>query len=206
MEMMVGAMIKRISFWPKVGLIFGVSMAVSLLALRANNQNMVNLRDALIKADKSGDTGKVEIAAKNLQHYVAAHMNTDTGRVALQASYNKAAEAAMEAAKPAEIDSTVYQTAADNCRPQLTNYGYRAWASCVSDAVGTNSSVSVVTAEEVAPDPDLYYVDYASPQWSNDLAGWSIIIAIVSGMMLIYKGLSLLVKYLKNRLSIALKH
>lgn len=184
---------------------FTVSTAATLLALRSNNQNMANLRQALINADETGDTGKVEIAAKNLQHYVAAHMNTDTGRVALQTSYNQAANAAMEAARPAEVDTTVYQTATESCRSQLNSYGYRAWANCVANAVGTTPSTQA-TIEEVAPDPDLYYVDYAAPRWSSDVAGWSLVIALASGAILAWGTIKWLAKWLKNRLSIALKH
>ncbi len=197
---------KRLNRWSIVVIVFGVSIIVSLLALRSNNQNMARLRTELINADKSGDIGKVELAAKNLQHYVSAHMNTDTGRVALQAAYDKAAAVAMESAKPEEVDADIYAAATERCRPELNNYGYRAWASCVAGVVGTNPAATTVTSEDVVPDPDLYYVDYAAPRWSSDLAGWSLIIAICSGAMLIYKGLVLLLKYFKNKINIALKH
>lgn len=150
---------------------------------------MAHLRTALIKADESGDIGRVEAAAKNLQHYVATHMNADTGRVALQTSHNEAAEAALAQAKPPEIDENIYQRASESCRIELTNYGYRAWANCVASTVGTNGTLNLAVFDDVAPDPDLFYVDYASPRWSLDLAGVSLLGAVVSGAILTLHGI-----------------
>ncbi|MDO4271623.1 MAG: hypothetical protein Q4C83_01405 [Candidatus Saccharibacteria bacterium] len=159
-----------------------LAIALALMAtfcLRQNNLNMAKLRDQLAQADETGEVAQVQSAARKLQNYVAHHMNTTTGKLALQTLYNQAAEQAMEESRPPEIDTTLYNQATNDCRPQLTNYGYRAWASCVATKVGINATASYVTAESVAPDPDLYYVEYVPARWSFDLAGISLLFFIV---------------------------
>src|SRR4051812_14347928 len=51
-----------------------VSGAISIMALRHNNVQMVHLRDAVYTADK--DNGDVEGALRKLRQYVYSHMNT----------------------------------------------------------------------------------------------------------------------------------
>lgn len=169
------------SFWLWSSLVL-VAIILALLSawfLRQNNLNMAKLRDQLVQTDKSGEVELVQEAAKDLQNYVAHHMNTATGRIALQTLYNQAAEQAMEASKPPEISTDVYQQATEACRPQLTNYGYRAWASCVATQVGLNATTSLAVADDVAPDPDLYYVEYAPARWSADLAGICLLLFVI---------------------------
>ena len=164
-----------------------ILVPLTALLLRQNNLNMVELRNQLVETDKTGDVAQVESAARKLQNYVAHHMNTATGRVALQTLYDQAADQAMEASKPPEISSDIYQQATNDCRPQLVNYGYRAWASCVATRVGLNSATTLAVADDVAPDPDLYYVDFAPARWSADPAGLCMLALIIILLVLIVK-------------------
>src|SRR5262249_26097180 len=52
-----------------------ISTTVCVMSLRANNQHMIQLRDALYAADR--DNTNVQQALNNLQSYVTAHMNTN---------------------------------------------------------------------------------------------------------------------------------
>src|SRR5437870_2847859 len=52
-----------------------ISGVVCVLALRANNQHMVSLRDAVYSADKNGQD--VQKPLRDLQAYVTRHMNTN---------------------------------------------------------------------------------------------------------------------------------
>lgn len=171
----------------RAGLIISLAVALlgAALALRSNNLHMVTLRDDLVAADRTGDATKVRTAARKLQNYMAHHMNTTTGRVALQTLYNQAAQKAMEASKPVEISTDVYQAATEACKPQLTNYGYRAWANCVSGKVGSGGVTSLDINKQPAPDPDVYYVEYAPARFSFDLAGWLIILSLMLAIVLI---------------------
>lgn len=161
-------------------IILAIVLAISsTLLLRQNNLNMTKLRDDLVTVDQSGDIYAVQAAAKKLQNYVAHHMNTATGRVALQTLYNQAAEAAMEASRPPEISTDVYQRATNECYPQLTNYGYQAWASCVADKVGINAEAALIVADAKAPNPDLYYIEYVPARWSGDPAGILLLLLVI---------------------------
>lgn len=180
-----------------------VSALASAIFLRQNNLNMTNLRDELVAKDETGEVSQVQSAARKLQNYVAHHMNTTTGKIALQTLYNQAAEQAMEQSKPPEISTDIYQQATNDCRPQLANYGYRAWASCVATKVGLNATTTLATADSAAPDPDLYYVEYAPARWSADLAGLSLLLFTVVAIVLIIELIVLvchkLFDYCKNR-------
>src|SRR5690348_18457865 len=55
--------------------LFILSLIVSLIALRHNNEHMVYLRNQLYAADKNN--GDVNQALNNLRSYVYSHMNTD---------------------------------------------------------------------------------------------------------------------------------
>lgn len=189
---------RREYFWPIIGIVFVVSGVMSLVFLRMNNENMARLRQTLIAADQSEDIGQVQEAAKDLQRYVANHMNANTGRVALQSMYNRDAATALASVRPTEVDESAYQVAAEECRGQLNSYGYRAWASCVADRVGTNPAATSLIEADVAPDPDLYYIDYVSARWSSDPAGWCIVILIISGVMLLAKLILVAVKWVRR--------
>lgn len=151
----------------------------SALFLRQNNLNMVKLRDDLVKADKSGEIGEVQTKARRLQNYTATHMNTSTGKIALQTLYNQAAQKAMNESKPVDVSTEVYQQATEVCKDQLVNYGYRAWASCVANKVGISETTSLEKADAKMPDPNLYYVEYAPTRWSADPAGISLLLLII---------------------------
>src|SRR5487761_1522488 len=51
-----------------------VSGVVCVFSLRANNEHMIQLRNAVYQADKS--SSNVEVALQNLREYVYGHMNT----------------------------------------------------------------------------------------------------------------------------------
>lgn len=170
---------RRFWLWSSLILLAAVLAVLTAVFLRQNNLNMALLRDELVAADETGDIEQVQLAAQRLQNYVAHHMHTMTGRIALQTLYEQAAEQAMEASKPPEISRDIYMQATNDCKPQLT-YGYRSWASCVATKVGMNTTTTLAVADEVAPDPDLYYVEYAPVRWSADLAGFCLLLLVVN--------------------------
>jgi hypothetical protein len=143
-----------------------------------------------VTADKTGDRTQVIAAAKELQHYVSAHMNTSTGRIALQTLYDQTAQAVLAANKPPNIDAGVYQAATAQCQPQLRIGGYRAWANCVADAVGAGSNP---TEKVPPPNPDLYYLNFASTRWSPDAAGISVLICIVLIVSIVVRLITLII-------------
>ena len=56
---------------------------VAATFLRLNNVGMIERREAVEDADKSGDVIALSQRLYDLQRYVSAHMNADPGRIAL---------------------------------------------------------------------------------------------------------------------------
>jgi len=163
-------------------LAFGaVSGTVCILAMRANNLEMAQLRDAVYTADKNG-TGVVR-ALQDLQIYVTAHMNTDlsTGPnapyppIQLQYTYDRAVQAAGAAANAA--NAKIYTDAQHYCEQQdSTDFSGRNRVPCVQQYIEGHGA----TLPNI---PDgLYKFDFLSPRWSPDLAGWSMVVAALSGL------------------------
>lgn len=155
-------------------LLFFVMLAA--IFLRLNNLGMVERRHELIEADKTGDIVRVQEAATRLQNYVARHMNTATGPMALQNTYDVSVQAAIEAVRPPDINSEAYQAATDNCEARFRGNSV-AVANCVTAWVGENSGANF--QEPVMPNSDAYYLSFAPPRISLDPAGISVLMCIL---------------------------
>lgn len=149
-----------------------LSLAVGVLALRANNLKMVQLRDAVYQADKNGgDTSK---ALTELQRYVTRHMNTDlsTGNnpvyppIQLKYTYERLREANVK-----NSNAQVYTDAQAYCESlNSTDFSGRNRVPCIEAYVQKNGV-------QQKPIPDaLYKFDFISPVWSPDLAGYSLLV------------------------------
>ncbi len=178
-----------------------VLLPLTAVLLRQNNLNMVDYRNKLVQADKSGDVAAVRRAAKHLQNYVAHHMNTTTGRIALQTLYDEKAQAVMDANKPVDVDGSRYQSATEECKPSLRRSGYRAWANCVAEKVGLSSVNSIYPDQKDLPDPDLFYVEFVPARLSFDLAGVCLVISAVGLVILLARLVYLLIKQILKKLN-----
>ena len=174
--------LKHIKTWQLL-LVLLLFIMLAAIFLRLNNLGMVERRDALIKADQTGDITKVKEAAKNLQNFVAHHMNTTTGRVALQTLYEQDFNKVVDANKMPEVKNGDYQAAMVKCRQSWPRGGPN-WAKCVADAVGV-SEVNITT--EPLPSPDAYYVSYVPARWSFDMAGISVLGCFLVGVATILR-------------------
>jgi hypothetical protein len=81
--------LERVRTWQLV-LILILGVFVSATFLRLNNIGMIQRREAVVSADKSGDAAVLQNRLLDLQRYAAAHMNADTGIIYLQESFNRA--------------------------------------------------------------------------------------------------------------------
>jgi len=152
---------------------------VCVTALRQNNLHMARLRDAVYTADYSG-TG-VQQALQNLQVYVAAHMNTDVSAgpntpyppIQLEYTYDRAVQAAGQAASTA--NAQIYTDAQHHCEAAIPNgFSGRYRIACVQDYVNAHG-----VALPNIPDA-LYKFDFLSARWSPDMAGWSMVAAVAA--------------------------
>lgn len=170
----------KVRYLLAITLVCGV---VCVLALRSNYQHMVSLRDAVYSADKND--GNVQGALQNLQQYVTAHMNTDlsTGNTAvyppiqLQYTYQRLVEA--QGAQLQAANSGLYTAAQAYCQAQdPVDFSGHNRVPCIEQYVTQHGEQPLPTI----PD-SLYQFDFVSPRWSPDLAGWSLLLTIVLGII-----------------------
>lgn len=183
-------MIKRIfSFLGRVPcslflILFIISALVSVYALRHNNLTMIELRNAVYEADKSG--GDVNAALDNLRQYVYAHMNTNLSsggnaiKPPIQLKYTY--ERLQSAAEAAVNNRSLYTDAENYCQTQIpasVSISGRGRISCVQDYIASHGGKKAPQIPAA-----LYEFDFVSPTWSPDLAGWSLILSAI--LLLIY--------------------
>lgn len=155
--------------------------ALSVIGLTANSQGAKDRYDALIAVDQSG--GDVEAALNDLRVYIYSHMNTQIGSelgvkppIQLNGTYSRLVEA--ENARVAQVNDDVYAKAQVECE---AIYGVGALQSgrvpCVQTYID-NNTVKLVTVED-----DFYKFDFVPPRWSADLAGISMVIAGIFGLL-----------------------
>ncbi len=155
---------------------FGV---VAVLAMRANNQKMIELREAVFVADEQG--GDIETALRDLREHVYSHMNTDLAagdnaiRPPIQLKYHYERLVLAENAGLSANNETVYTDAQNHCEQAVpTGLLGRNRLNCIREYI---DSRGVQTTEEVHIPDALYKFDFASPRWSPDLAGISLVAA-----------------------------
>jgi hypothetical protein len=185
--------IKRLKSWQLL-LILVVLVGVSAFLLRQNNLEMIRLRAAVEQADQqNGDVAK---AVLNLQHYVSSHMNTDLGEgLALQYSYQRAYEAAVQqAASSTNPQAALYSRVEEECRPVFQRtQSFPAYTQCAHDRLSQLAPGQDALSGLKAPPADLYKINFASPIWSPDAAGFAVVVTIIVTLMLIGRVASYLI-------------
>lgn len=142
---------------------------------------MVQRRDAVEGADKSGNTDEIAQRIYDVQRYAAAHMNADTGVFYLQAQYDRDVKKAVGDASGGVTDvASSPQARADAiCNPNLQIHGYSlAYQNCMLEELSKEGQV-VDPASITMPNPALYRYAFTSPVWSPDFAGFSVLISLL---------------------------
>lgn len=170
---------------------------VCVLALRQNNLNMIKLRDKVFAADKAD--GDIEGALRDLRSYVYAHMNTNLSSdnsikppIQLKYRYERLLKAEQDRVK--SDSGQTYTDAQRYCEKKFPEGFYGATRlPCIRDYLKKHTPKAV----QERPIPDaLYKFDFVSPLWSPDLAGWSMLVAIVSFVFFAFRlGLEKWVKH-----------
>ena len=174
-----------------------ISATICVFALRANNQQMVELREAVYAADKAGTD--VQTPLKELKSYVTSHMNTSLSAgsntvyppIQLKYTYERLVTAQND--KFASANSQLYSEAQKECeRQNPSSFSGGSRVPCIEQYVSSHSSVTLPTVPDA-----LYKFSFASPRWSPDLAGWSLLSTILfAGLFIV----SLIAKLAAKRL------
>jgi hypothetical protein len=178
--------LSRVSLWVIAG-VFVISVMASIFALRQNNLMMVQLRDKVYAADKQGDN--VESALHELRVFVYGHMNTNLragstsseAPIQLTETYNRLV--ASEQARVAALggNAAVYAVAQQKCVDKTVEAEK---LQCVQQYLTDNGGNKFQLS---LPSKEFYTFDFISPSWSPDLAGFSVLIAAFSAILLVLR-------------------
>jgi hypothetical protein len=183
--------LQRVRTWQLVVLliIFGF---IAATFLRLNNIGMVQRREAVISADTKGDEQVIINRLYDLQRYVADHMNTDLGRgVYLEQSYNRDLQAwQSNSYGDANPNGNIYEKAQQVCAPQFKYYSY-AYLQCTTNELAKYPAAANPASETSKPRQEAYIHNFASPIWSPDFAGWSVVVCVVILLLIVVRLVSL---------------
>ncbi len=165
-----------------------LSLFISATFLRLNNTGMIQRRDAIAGADKTGNSEEIAQRLYDLQRYAAAHMNADPGAVYLQEQYNRDVKAAVTLASGDLDGYDSPQARADAiCNPNLQSHGYsKAYQDCMLRELSREGLV-VDPGTIKMPNPSLYRYSFTSPLWSPDFAGWSVFVSILLTVIIVVR-------------------
>jgi len=178
--------LRPVSYWYFAAL-FLASGAIALYALRQNNLTAVRMRDNVLEVDKNN--GDVETALRELREFTYSHMNarlsSSTGiypPIQLKYRYDRLVAAEQERVSGG-ANQGLYSQAQASCEAR-----YPAGLSgsnrlpCIRQYVDEHGG----TDAKPQPIPDaLYKFDFVSPAWSPDVAGWALVVAGVSLILLV---------------------
>lgn len=177
---------RRVSYWYFL-VAFLVCSVVAVVALRNNNLTALRMRDDVLAVDQAD--GDVEAALRELREYIYSHMNTSLASstsvyppIQLKYRYQRLVDAAKA---NAPTQNTVYADAQAYCEKNFPQSYYGAGRlPCIQNYIDTHP----VTDAPPPNIPDsLYKFDFASPRWSPDLAGWSLVFATLFGLMFVVR-------------------
>jgi hypothetical protein len=165
-------------------ILLAVLVMASVFFLRQNNLHMIERRNLVVRADEQNKD--IPQAITNLRNYVASHMNTGMGDkgVYLEHSYQRSYEAAVtQAAQGATAGATIYRQADQDCQSKFPKAsGFSAYVQCVTDKVGSSG---IPTGPITPPSSDLYRFNFVSPAWSPDVAGFTLLLAVLLALLLV---------------------
>lgn len=194
----------RVKTWQLVMLLF-VGIVLSVAFLRLNNLGMDTRRYAVVQADKKGDKEATRAALVELQRYISSHMNTSLGPNGfyLEHQYNRDKQSALnQATLDSNPNSAVYQQASIDCQNRFRGgvASFRNdYVTCVAERVKALSPSTDPVSLKL-PKAENYRYDFASPLWSPDLAGFSVLFCVIITSVIIIRIITNLV------LRLVLKH
>lgn len=193
---------KAVRVWQLI-LILIPLMFLTATLLRFDHLRMVELRSAVVEADKSGNEEELRTALINLHDFVFSHVVINiteangapvilfgTGPFYLEQQYLRAADAAIAEAEATIIDDSnpngnIYAAVAAICQPLAIANGW-AWSSqgyldCWTTELAKYPATDHLENALVAavPSTELYRINYASPLWSPTPTGFALLACVI---------------------------
>jgi hypothetical protein len=182
--------LQNIKIWQLVLLLILASF-VAMTFLRLNNVGMIERRAAVIAADEAGDQAVIQDRLYDLQRYVAQHMNTDMGEkgVPLEQSFLRDYEARLEQASGQQnANGDIFKISNEICRARVSR-SLTAHKDCMTTELAKYPAGNDLVYEITLPS-EPYYHSFASPLWSPDFAGWSVVVVVIIILMIIVRIIS----------------
>jgi hypothetical protein len=186
--------ITHVKTWQLVVLLLiGGVLCVSFL--RLNNLEMDKRRTAVMEADRLADKEATQARMVDLQRYVSAHMNTSLGKgFYLEHEYNRdKADALNAATSDTNPNAAIYQQASIECRNRFQGgvASFRNdYVACVAERVKALSPSSDPTSGLNLPKAESYHYNFASPLWSPDLAGFSVLFCVIITSVILLRAIA----------------
>lgn len=183
--------LEQVKTWQLL-ILFVMFAFITATFLRLNNVGMVERREAVYTADKTDDSVGLASRLYDLQRFVSAHMNADPGRVALVKTYerdNERHKKAYQESSNSTANGDAFQKAEAVCGPIARSNGWRwpdmRYTNCINQELEKIPGGQAVMSEFKPLPVEPYYHTFTSPLWSPDFAGWSLIITVVIGLIII---------------------
>lgn len=165
--------LKVVKTWQLV-LLLVLAGFIAATFLRLNNTGMIERRNAVYAADKSGNPDDIIYRLSDLQRYAASHMNADTGVFYLQETYNRDVKQLVEkSSATSSSNQTVNDAAEAVCKPQFSSWS-PAYVQCFVNELNKQGGSNTLPTVQL-PAPALYRYSFVAPLWSPDFAGWSLL-------------------------------
>lgn len=168
--------LQRVKTWQLLVILLLMSF-VSATFLRLNNIGMSERREAVLNTDKANDDYTLENRLFELQRFSASHMNASTGPFYLQGKYSRDYQKAADRASSKGNPNGNMSAKADAvCKPQFGPAWSLAYVQCFADELAKFPPSKDPALTITAPQKELYRHDFASPRFSLDFAGWSVVV------------------------------
>lgn len=189
--------LSQIKTWQLVILLV-MSSFISATFLRLNNVGMVERRESVENADKTGDTVSLQQRLYDLQRYVSTHMNAHPGKIALDHTYKRTYDQKLkefeEAIKNRSNNDTVSKVrSVCDAKAQQGGYGRFTtqadprYINCINEEWEKYPAAKIANLQFEAPSTEPYYHTFVSPVWSADFAGWSLLVTILIAVIIIVR-------------------
>ena len=184
--------LQRVKTWQLVVLLLLVCVLAATF-LRLNNVGMAERRAAVLVADETGDIEAIKARLFELQRYVTSHMNADMDWIYLEQQYKRDSQKLIDAASTSSsTHGNIHKKAQESCAPRFSGYS-QAYLQCTMDFLNRYAPADTPEANVQLPKPDAYRHSFASPIWSPDFAGWTVLVALVIAFMIVARLVGLVV-------------
>lgn len=200
----------RVRTWKLILVLVPLVFLVATL-LRFDHLGMVERRDAVLEADKSGDDEAILESLEELQRYTLTHIVVNvveqngvemltfgTGPFYLENQYVKKAMEELARAEASLVgagenpNGNVFKKAADVCDALGKQYGWgysKPYIDCMTSELAKYPAMDEIEdyTEAMIPPTALYRQEFASPIWYPTWAGVLIVVCLIITVVIIIR-------------------